>query len=90
MKSLFQNNKEFLKGVLILEKAILSKNEVGDLCVRGATTPFSGLFHFTLDSYLIMQSIKQGGIKYYFFGFWYDSTWDWTPVSRSTGENCTQ
>ena len=29
-----------------------------------ATTP--GLLHFTLDSYLIMQSVKQVGIKYLF------------------------
>ena len=26
-----------------------------------------------------MLSDKQGGIKYYFFILWYDSTWDWTP-----------
>ena len=29
-------------------------------------TPFSGLLHFTLDSYLILLSVKQGGIKYHF------------------------
>ena len=26
-----------------------------------------------------MLNVKQGGIKYHFFSFWYDSTWDWTP-----------
>ena len=30
-------------------------------------TPFPGLLHFTLDSYLVMRSVKQGGIKYHFF-----------------------
>ena len=30
--------------------------------------------------YLIMLSVKQGGIMYH---FWYDSIWDWTPVSRT-------
>ena len=30
-------------------------------------TPFPGLFHFTLDPYLIMLRVKQGGIKYHFF-----------------------
>ena len=35
----------------------------------------------TLDPYLIMLSVKQGGIKYPFLSLWYDSTWDWTPVS---------
>ena len=30
------------------------------------TTPFPGLLYFTLDTYLILLSVKQGGIKYYF------------------------
>ena len=34
------------------------------LGVGEGTTPFPGLLHFTLD--LIMLSIKQGNIKYYF------------------------
>ena len=42
---------------------------------KGAT-PFPGLFHFTLDPYLIRLSVKQGGIKYHFLSLWYDSTWD--------------
>ena len=29
-------------------------------------TPFQGLLHFTLDSYVIMLSVKLGGIKYHF------------------------
>ena len=32
-----------------------------------------------------MPSVKQGGIKYHFSSLWYDSTWDWTPVSWTTG-----
>ena len=40
------------------------------------TTPFPGLYHFTLDTYLIMLSVKQGGIKYHFSSPWYDLTWD--------------
>ena len=41
--------------------------------------------------YFIILSVKQGGIKYFFFFFfflrlWYDSTWDWTPVSRPIGK----
>ena len=31
-----------------------------------STTPFPGLLHFTIDTYLILQSVKQGGIKYHF------------------------
>ena len=32
-------------------------------------------------------SVKQGGIKYQFLNLWYDSTWDWTPVSWSICEH---
>ena len=35
---------------------------------EGATRP-PGLLHFTLDPFLIMLSIKQGGIKYHFWVF---------------------
>ena len=41
---------------------------------------------FTLDPYLIILSVKKGGIKYHFLSFWYDSTWDWTPVSWNIGK----
>ena len=51
------------------------------------TTPFPGLLHFTLDPYLIILSVKQGGIKYHFLSLWYDSTWDWTQVSRAIGKH---
>ena len=43
-----------------------------------------------------MLSAKQGGIKYNFLSLWYDSTWDWTPVSGTIEEhylspyNCVQ
>ena len=59
-------------------------------CVRvwGATT-FLGLLHFTLDTHLILPSIKQEGIKYHFKSLWYDATWDWTQVSRIIGEHST-
>ena len=33
---------------------------------REGETPFAGLLHFTLDTYLIMLSVKQEGIKYHF------------------------
>ena len=35
--------------------------------VGEGVTPFPGLLHFTLDPFLIMLSVKQGGIKYHFF-----------------------
>ena len=34
-----------------------------------------------------MLSVKQGGIKYHFLSLWYDSTWNWTQVSRAIGEH---
>ena len=54
------------------------------------TTLFLGLLHFTLDTYLIMLSVKQGNIKYHFLSLWYDLTWDWTLVSKTIGKHSTQ
>ena len=34
--------------------------------VEKGTTPFAELLHFTHDPYLIMLSVKQGGIKHHF------------------------
>ena len=36
-----------------------------------------------------MLSTKRGGIKYHFKILWYDSTWDWTQLSRTIGEHST-
>ena len=52
-------------------------------------TPFPGLHHFILDAYLIMLSVNQSGIKYYFLRLWYVSIWDWTPLSRTFVERST-
>ena len=60
---------------------------VTTLICDGGANPFPGLLHFNLDMYFIMLSVKQGGIKYHFLLLWYDSTWDWTPVSQTTGEH---
>ena len=63
-----------------------------------ATTPrcrekrnsFLWIAQLFLDPYLIMLSVKQGGInKYHFLSLWYDSTGDWSPVSRAIGEHST-
>ena len=34
-----------------------------------------------------MLSVKQDSIKYYFLSLWYDSTWDWTQLSRAISEH---
>ena len=52
----------------------------------GGRFSFPWIAPLTLDPYLIMLSVKQRGIKYYFLSLWYDSTWNWTPVSRTIGE----
>ena len=44
--------------------------------VEDGATPFQGLLYFTFDPYLIMLSVKQGGIKYHFLSLCCDSTWD--------------
>ena len=43
---------------------------------REGATPFPGLLRFTLNTYLILLSVKQGGIKYHFKSVWDDATWD--------------
>ena len=48
---------------------------------KGGRYTFLWIAPLTFDSYPIMPSIKQGGIKYHFLSLWYDSTWDWTLVS---------
>ena len=55
--------------------------------VGEGATPFPRLLYFILDSYLILPSVKQGGIKYHFLNLWYDSTGDGTQVSRVIGEH---
>ena len=55
--------------------------------VEESATLFPGLLHFTFDIYLIMLSVKQGGIKYYFLSLWYNLIWDWTPFSRAIGKH---
>ena len=55
---------------------------------RGVTT-LPGFLHFTLDPNLIMLRVKQNGIKYHILSLWYDSIWDWTPVSRAIGKHST-
>ena len=37
--------------------------------VGKGVTPFPGLTHFTFHPYLIMLSVKPGGIKYHFWVF---------------------
>ena len=57
--------------------------------VGEGATPFPGSLLFTLDPYRIILSVKPGGIKYQFLSLSYDSTWNWTPVSRAIGEYST-
>ena len=60
-----------------------------------ATTPRcrGGRYSFPwialLYPYLIMLSVKQGGIRYYFKSLSYDVTWDCTQVSRTIAEHST-
>ena len=76
-------------------------NKVGN-CRRKApfsiaTSPMSteGFLSFlwiaplTHDTYLIVLSVKQGGIKYHFLRLWYDSTRDRIPVTCVIGEYST-
>ena len=53
---------------------------------RGRYT-FPWITPLTLDPYLIMLNVKEGSIKYQFSSLWYDSTWNWTPISWTIGEH---
>ena len=53
---------------------------------RGGRYSFPWIVVLTFDLYLIILSVKQGGIEYHFLSVWYDSTWDWTLVSRAISE----
>ena len=57
--------------------------------VGDGAIPFPGLLHFTLDSYLIMLSVKQGGIKHHFLSLWCDPPRNWTMTSRNSNEHST-
>ena len=53
-------------------KSVLLATVVDDLfsiattpSVGKGTTPFPGFLYFNLDTYLILLSVKQGGIKYH-------------------------
>ena len=50
---------------------------------------FPWITPLTLDPSRIMLTVKQGGIKYQFLSFWYDSTWDWTSVFWMIGKHST-
>ena len=56
---------------------------------RGGCYFFHWIVPLTFHPYLIMLSVKQGGIKHHFLSLWYDSTWDWTPIFQLIGEHST-
>ena len=56
-----------LKLATVVPKAPFSTATTPMCVCVGGTTPFPGLTHSTLDLYLIMLSVKQGGIEYHFF-----------------------
>ena len=78
------NNTSVVKG----DPKVLFSIAITLRCGEG-TTPFPGLLHFTLDPYLIMLSVKQSSMKYHFLSLWYDSTGDWTSISRTIGKHFT-
>ena len=77
------------KGLNIFKivKVNLATKVEGDQGVGKGATPFPGFLHFSLHTYLIMLSVKQGGIKYHFLSLCYDATRDWTQVSRAICEH---
>ena len=83
----FRNELHFPFSIFLKSFQILKAPFSVDITPRCGGGRNSGLFHFTLDPYHIVLSGKQGGIKYHILNLWYDSTWDWTPVSQTIGEH---
>ena len=54
-----------------------------------STTTFLELYHFLLDPYYIIMTVKQSGIKYPVLSLWNDSTWDLAPIARTIRERST-
>ena len=55
--------------------------------LRGGCYSFPCIILFIFDPYLIMLSVKQRGIKYYFLSLWYDSNEDWTHFSGTIAKH---
>ena len=69
------------KGVIVIKINLATLDEGNpkapfSISIGEGATLFPGLLHFTLDPYLIIHSVKQGGIRYHFVRLWYDTTWD--------------
>ena len=58
-------------------------------CVGEGVTPFHELLLITLDTFLILLSVKQGGIKYHFKTLWYDAPCGLNNASRTIDEHST-
>ena len=60
-----------------------------------ATTPRCRGEHYSIPwiaplyPWSLPYSAKQDSIKYHFLSLWYDSTWDWTLISRTISEHST-
>ena len=65
----------FSRGLTEESLSIATTQGVGE-----GATPFPGLLNLTLDTYLIMLSVKQGGIKYHFF-----KSLVWLDLGLNTG-----
>ena len=53
---------------------------------RGGWYSFLWIVLLTFDPYLVMLCVKQGSIENNFLSLRFDSTWDWTSVSRNIGK----
>ena len=60
-----------------------SSYRAGSTDIPDPLSPLLPMVH----TYLIMLRVKQSGIKFHFLCVWYDSTWDWNLVSKTTGEH---
>ena len=82
-------------ALTILLRRVYFRFNINKASFSKASTPrcregcnyFLWIAPLTLDPYLIMLSVKHETIKYHLLSLWYDSTWDWTTVSRAIGKS---
>ena len=57
--------RQVILDCLSIATQTLPFHELQHWCIRKGSIPFSGLFHFTLDPYIIILSVKENCIKYH-------------------------
>ena len=79
---------EYISWLTIIKGNLIVPFSIGTTprCKEGCYS-FLLIVPLNFDPYLIMLSVKHGGMKYHFLSLWCDSTWDWILVSQGIGKH---